>query len=336
MNLTLLLPGLLWLDHHDSTDLCQGLELPSLHRLLGQGKFRAKPVALSSLLTSPWHRCGTAGLARLRAREAGLLTERGDWLLADPVHVRVDRDRALLTDIDMINLTQVEADALVEATNCNFAKDGWRIHPLEPRRWLLQLDAPSAATFSPLPDVVGEDVNEHLPRGARGLDWNRLLNELQMLLYTHPVNDAREIRGELPINSFWLWGEGPEPNGRVPEQPVFADEGWLSWVAAEAGGQCLETPSGFDVLLGISGGRDCLLLLDTLRAAAQCRNVWGWRDALQQLESAWFSPLLRGLRQGRIESLLLKTHGPSGFELRVTRNDLWKLWKRPLPLSALF
>ena len=31
------------------------------------------------------------------------------------------------------------------------------------------------------------------------------MNELQMLLYTHPVNVAREDRGLPPINVIWLW-----------------------------------------------------------------------------------------------------------------------------------
>ena len=29
-----------------------------------------------------------------------------------------------------------------------------------------------------------------------------------MLLYSHPINDAREARGALPVNSFWLSGCG--------------------------------------------------------------------------------------------------------------------------------
>ncbi len=36
----------------------------------------------------------------------------------------------------------------------------------------------------------------------------RLQNEMQMLLYTHPQNAAREQRGLRPVNSFWLTGAG--------------------------------------------------------------------------------------------------------------------------------
>ncbi|RBH39382.1 hypothetical protein C3F00_042490, partial [Pseudomonas sp. MWU13-2860] len=98
----MLLPGLLWLDGHDGADVCKGLEMPALQRLLGQGARLERPAALSEMLAVPW-RGSTEGLARLLARQAGLPAEQGDWLLADPVHLRVDRDRALLADIGVMS-----------------------------------------------------------------------------------------------------------------------------------------------------------------------------------------------------------------------------------------
>jgi hypothetical protein len=37
-------------------------------------------------------------------------------------------------------------------------------------------------------------------------EWRRLLNEIQMVWHEHPVNIARAERGEVPINSLWLFG----------------------------------------------------------------------------------------------------------------------------------
>jgi len=45
------------------------------------------------------------------------------------------------------------------------------------------------------------------PKGVEALHWHQLFNEIQMLLFSHPVNEAREVRGELPVNSVWLWAE---------------------------------------------------------------------------------------------------------------------------------
>src|SRR5690606_4093503 len=41
-----------------------------------------------------------------------------------------------------------------------------------------------------------------------GRPWRRLVNELQMLWFDHPVNQAREARGLRPVNSVWLYGGG--------------------------------------------------------------------------------------------------------------------------------
>jgi hypothetical protein len=41
-----------------------------------------------------------------------------------------------------------------------------------------------------------------------------------MLLYTHPLNDAREAQGLLPVNSFWLSGCGRAQAARGDCEPT--------------------------------------------------------------------------------------------------------------------
>jgi hypothetical protein len=47
----------------------------------------------------------------------------------------------------------------------------------------------------------------------------RLQNEMQMLLYTHPVNEGRA----LTINSFWLHGTGALPTTPAPAESVWVN-----------------------------------------------------------------------------------------------------------------
>ena len=55
--------------------------------------------------------------------------------------------------------------------------------------------------------------------------WHSILNEIQMVLHEHPVNEAREGRGEPPVNSVWLWGAGPMPGDvDAPFQSVSAND----------------------------------------------------------------------------------------------------------------
>ncbi|OHX10897.1 hypothetical protein [Chromobacterium sphagni] len=331
MKLTLLFPGLSWLDAHDGGEVSKSLPLPALQQLLGKGRLSRREQTLSACVGRLWGGA-PAGLAGLAASQAGLAGE-GEWLFADPVHLRVDRDRALLADVGVMQIAMDEAQALIDALNRHFGEDGLAFHPLRPGRWLLNVQQPLAASFDPLWDVVGEDINRHLPQGEHGLAWSRMLNELQMLLYTQPLNDERELRGDLAINSVWLWGEGSAPAWSAPAPSLLADDETLALLAMRSGMAVDSAPFAFD---GLPLDGDCLLMLDALQAAAQYRDAWGWREGLQRLERDWFAPLLRAVRQRRITELNLIATGPAGFELQVKPADLWKFWKRALPLAALY
>lgn len=340
MKLTLLLPGLNWLDAHDGAEVCRGLTLPALSTLLGRGRLLRHAPTLTTLYQ---HGLGVDGKGMAARYAATAALPAGHWLMADPVHVRIDRDRALLADVGVMRVAQDEAAALTASLNQHFAEDGLRFYPVEPGRWLLQLPAAADAVFTPLADAVGENVNAHLPVGPRGLHWSRLLNEMQMLLYTHPVNDARELGGELPVNSVWLWGEG-EANAEEAAVPhvdlLLTDDALLQLQAMAVGVATESAPYDFAGLLeqtaSLAGSGHVLLLQDRLLAAAQYRDAWGWREQLQRMESDWFQPLLQALKQGRLRQLHILSHGPAGVDVRIGRQDLWKFWQRPQSLAALY
>lgn len=337
MKLTLLIPGLAWPDPADGADVCRDLQLPSLSRLLGLAQLTPDAQPLSAQL------CRTLGLdaCALAADEAASLGLGGDgsWLLAEPSHLRVDRDRALLADVGIMQLAQDEADALVVSLNDFFAADGLRFAAPQPGRWLLRLERPSGARFTPLMDALGEDVNAHLPQGEAGLQWSRWLNELQMLLYTHPVNDAREARGEPPVNNVWLWGEqrGASRPAAPRQGVLLADDATVRALGAQAGWTLGDAPYALDGLDQAAGGAGQVLLwLDALQAPAQYRDAWGWREGLLRLERDWFAPLLAALRSGRLSSLTLLCHGQAGFAAQLGRGGLWRLWRRPRALATLY
>ena len=334
MKLTLIIPGLSWLDAHDGGEVCKGLPLPALQQILGRGQLQPQAVSASQLLQQTFHLPQLALAADLAAANGLEVTGR-HWLLADPVNLRVDRDRALLGDVGIMNLAQQETDALVASLNQLFGEDGFAFHAPTPQRWFLSMPAASGAEFSALPDVIGNDIDEHLPRGARGMLWSRYLNELQMLLYTHPVNDAREARGEVPVSSVWLWGEqgGDSVRPTLPHDCLLAADPLWQHLAAAAGRPAELAPFAFS---GLDATGDVLLQLDTLEAAAQFRDAWGWREGLQQLERDWFAPLLAAVQQRRISQLTIRCHGDAGFTLNLRPGDLWRFWKRPRPLATLY
>lgn len=333
MKLTLHLPGLAWYDAHDGASLCRDLSAPALSLLLARGQRSARPAHPSEHLLHSFNLPELAVAATL-ARQAGLSTAGRHWLIADPVNLRVDRDRALLGDVGIMNLAQHEADQLVGSLNQLFAEDGFVFHAPAPARWFISLPAATGASFTPLPDVIGQDINHHLPGGQNGMRWSRYLNEMQMLLYTHAANDTRELRGDTPVNSVWLWGEqGSDSQAPQAFAPLlYSDNPLYQALATECGMAVDATPYQFAGLQG----EHVHVVLDQLEAAAQFRDAWGWRETIKRLEQDWFAPILAALKAGQLQSLELSCDGEAGFTLRITPRQLWKFWLSGQPLATLY
>lgn len=140
------------------------------------------------------------------------------WLRADPVHVRPDISGARLMAWGNLGLDEADADALLQVLRPVFGDAGLPMSAGAPERWYLQLatDAP-LPEFSPPEQGLGDDLFHHLPEGADGKRWRALLNEAQILLHNHPLNDQRIARGQAPVNSLWFWGAGVLPEAiRTP------------------------------------------------------------------------------------------------------------------------
>ena len=251
------------------------------------------------------------------------------WTRADPVHLRVMRDRMVLVPGHALDIRAEEARALCEALNRHFAPQA-SFEAIDPLRWCARL-AEAAAYEADCPlDAAGRDVDLALP-AARGAA-HRLLNEAQMLLHDHPVNAAREERGEPPINSLWLWGAGRRPAAAAARwQSVAADEPLALGLARLAGARARALPASADAWLEQSpeDGRQ-LVVLDALRAPLALAEAAQYREALGALERHWFAPLLSALRAGRVG--MLSVHVPDGAECmsyEAIRGDLRRFWRRP-------
>ena len=122
-----------------------------------------------------------------------------------------------LTALDptSITLSEHESRALCEAADQHLSVDGVRLSFIMANTWLVTY-ADEVSVLTERPDwLIGEPLRPNLPRGKDARLVERWMNELQMLLFSHPVNVAREERGLPPINVVWLWGFGNHRNNKI-------------------------------------------------------------------------------------------------------------------------
>jgi hypothetical protein len=201
--------------------------LPHLHKLftlLARGDvIHAKPSDLTplheSLAYAHFHAAdGLLPLGALAAQAAGL-DGSAAWGLLTLCHLQAQSDHVAMREPDELALDALECEALVQAMRPYFLEDGLRLYPQRPGQWLVcgepLRDLPTAS----LERVRGQAVDPWMPQGERARPLRRLQNEMQMLLYTHPVNDSRAARGQTPVNAFWLCGTGSLPPN-IPSKPT--------------------------------------------------------------------------------------------------------------------
>jgi hypothetical protein len=267
----------------------------------------------------------------LTALAHGLDPGTHQWLRADPVHLRADRDRLLLVPSQAFEVTAAEAQALAGALT-PLLVGKFVLHAVKPDQWCLQIEGQgqSEASTKPPIDLAGADIDPHLPPKP----WHRLLTEIQMALYEHPVNTVREQRGDPVINSLWLWGAGKLPAAASgPWQSLGATEAVAMGLARSAGIRHRVPGAGAVEWLGRAPeeGRH-LVVLDDLRGVHALGDLDALAQRLQALESNWFAPLLAALKAGRIG--MVTTHVPdAAVAFETVRGDLHRFWRRARPLA---
>lgn len=329
--LTLVVPGLIW-PRQALADLSGDLPLPAFSLLLGRGRLRLATAAeAGELLAAELGAPAPVPAAALRRLAFGRVRDDAEWLCLDPVRLRFEERSMVLDDPAPLGLDQAEAEALAVALAPTLAPLG-ELDLLAPQCWNLHLRQP-APRFPALRPGIGRAVAP-LPAHADYRPWRQALNEAQMVLHAHPVNQAREAAARPLVNSLWPWGGGrPAPAKPASHGQLWAADPVLLGLAhwQEIAAQPLPAR------LQGKPGRATLALFDALAAPARLGDALAWRDALARLEADWLAPALAALRSGGLNSLCLLAPGEhNSVELRVGRAELWKFWRKPLQLAAAF
>ncbi|MFA7665548.1 MAG: hypothetical protein WCY32_05450 [Burkholderiaceae bacterium] len=271
-------------------------------------------------------------------RGDGLL---GDSLLVRPVHLHVGLDHLVLAVPQAADIDADEAAALADSANSLFAADGLAWRALSPHAWLLQATGPAGrprlAALASLQCrsarlAAGRDIDTWQPVGEAAGAWRSLVNELQMLWFEHPVNEARAAAGRPTLNSLWLEGRPGTAHRRPFDAAITADDA-VAGLALSAGCEVSALPvsasaDDFIRLVMIQENVESILVdPGWWRSAAMTADAEAWRDGWQQLDL-----LLERLQAAGMpvdEVVLTGERDRLAFALRPA--DRWAFWrKRPL------
>jgi hypothetical protein len=160
------------------------------------------------------------------------------WALLTPIHLSVGSDQITALPPQALALTDAESRALFKSlSELWLDTEGWASQWLGPHQWLIAHPSLADLRSASLERVLHRNVDIWMPEARR---LRTLQNEVQMLLHGHPLNEAREAAGALPVNSVWISGCGVNRGGPLPtdlkieealREPLLAGD-WQAWSQA--------------------------------------------------------------------------------------------------------
>lgn len=277
----------------------QGLALPTLDALLATLAETARDAGDDSSLSPPHERAlaralglsgddGRLPWAAYRAQLDGIDPAGLAWGMLTPVHLHVGTDGVTLADPHALQLDAGDARALFDAVHPLLQSEGVTLVWGAPLRWYAAHESLADLPTASIDRAISRHIDPWLPPRGQARLLRRLQNEVQMLLYTHPVNEARLARGALPVNSFWLSGCGIGQRTQAARPPTVDDTlrasalagDWAAWADAW---RALDAGPLRDLLARARRGEPVRLTLAGQRHAAQWdAGRAGWLERLRR------------------------------------------------------
>jgi hypothetical protein len=298
---TTLIPFSLWTAQGPEASVLAKAKLPNLRAWLAQSQRVDLQVdevqePLLATLSPPHERAwalslgwpatdGCLPLAALEAQElhpsfASSASPSG-WAFITLCNWHVSNGQVTLGDPAYLQIDEATDATLFKAMQSFFAEDGIDLHPYMPGQWLAQSPLLADLPTASLDRVIGRNIDPWLVGSHVAADalspaaklLRRLQNEMQMLLYTHSVNDGRS----LTINSFWVHGTGALPNDATGGS------------VADAKKPARQEPT----------------VIHTLRQSALQQDLIGWLEGWQHVDAHVIAPMLARVAAGVPQRLVL-------------------------------
>ncbi|MDP1657806.1 MAG: hypothetical protein Q8L73_00455 [Methylotenera sp.] len=292
-----------------------------LANLLAKGQVTRVEMPLEALVCEQFRLQATPDypIAAISATVDGLDVGDAYWLRADSVHLALQRDCFSLAEPVPLLVARKHADLLIASLNQHFAQDGLAFFVGKSGAWYLRCDKTPQIKTS-LPSVaIDKNIHQFLPIGNESSKWLAVLNEVQMLLHEHPVNETRESAGEVAANSVWLSGGGAMPQFKALHHDVdliIANGVFYQGLAQLAKTPYKTLPASLDEVLQNTAPHVRLEL-----------------PQIYNLDEVWFRPLFSALKTKKIKRLTLNLgFYEKSLTIDISLIDTYKFWRKPKPV----
>ena len=234
----------------------EGLALPHLDRLLARLSLLESDIGDEESPSPPHERAlaralglpgadGYLAWAAWQVQRGSLAAGAPDnaaWAFITPCHWQVSTDHITLHDPAALALDEAGSRALLAVIAPWFEQDGITLLYDQPTRWLAHGEVFAGLACTSLERVLHRNVRSWLQAAEQHPVLRRLHSEMQMLLYTHPWNEAREAQRQPTVNAFWVHGAGQlaantPVKQQAPHMPLTLRdaalrEDWAAWASA--------------------------------------------------------------------------------------------------------
>lgn len=218
------------------------------------------------------------------------------WGTLSLSHWLMGREQLTLLSPSALGLSEADSRTCLQAVRSLFEDEGWTLLWGSPTRWYVAHPCLEGLPTASLDRVIGRNPDLWLTDHPQARTLRRLQSEVQMALYQHPLNDAREAAGLPTVNSFWLSGCGRPPACtrwadstvvcEALREPLLATDmpAWLTaWAEVDATAlrqACAALEAGQHVRLTLCGERQALSLVGPTPGSTGARLWQGLRRRL--------------------------------------------------------
>lgn len=258
-----------------------------------------QPIPVAALNAAAWEVSGVSNI----------------WIHADPVNIITDQNNAFL--MGRVSLDDDEITSLLLDINEFLFSNDCVLFAPKPDQWLLNLSTQPQIVTTPVSEMSGCNIAEKLPEGPDQISWRRLFTELQMLLYTHPVNEKRRAEQRLTVDALWFWGEGVMPSFTATDWSlVVSENSFVNGLAYLTDIPRISFPENFAALLA-----------DSLYADTESLIVIPADKTPAEIEKNWITPLFDALQAKAIANLRIIIE-KRVFDINAKQSKRW--WRKAL------